>query len=117
MTVEAVVFDLGGVLAEFSGVATMRELAGIASDEELWQRIEDRISAHAVRDVRRSDEARKRDPEALFYVTTALIDIALRNTERTREVSYRLPAGDVRLPCVGELAVGLFLLRCHSVSR
>ena len=38
MTVEAVVFDLGGVLAEFSGVATMRELAGIASDEELWQR-------------------------------------------------------------------------------
>ncbi|HVS67980.1 MAG TPA: HAD family phosphatase [Mycobacteriales bacterium] len=38
MTVQAVVFDLGGVLAEFSGVATMRELARISSDEELWAR-------------------------------------------------------------------------------
>ncbi|HVV77502.1 MAG TPA: HAD family phosphatase [Mycobacteriales bacterium] len=38
MTVQAVVFDLGGVLAEFSGVATMRELAGIDSDAELWRR-------------------------------------------------------------------------------
>lgn len=35
---QAVVFDLGGVLAEFSGVATMRELAGIDSDDALWQR-------------------------------------------------------------------------------
>ena len=35
---EAVVFDLGGVLAEFNGVATMRELARISSDEELWAR-------------------------------------------------------------------------------
>jgi putative hydrolase of the HAD superfamily len=38
VTIEAVVFDLGGVLAEFSGVATMRELARISSDEELWRR-------------------------------------------------------------------------------
>lgn len=38
MPIAAVVFDLGGVLAEFSGVATMRELAGIRSDEELWER-------------------------------------------------------------------------------
>ena len=38
MTIQAVVFDLGGVLAEFSGVATMRELASISSDEELWAR-------------------------------------------------------------------------------
>ncbi|HVT65931.1 MAG TPA: HAD family phosphatase [Mycobacteriales bacterium] len=38
MRVEAVVFDLGGVLAEFSGVATMRDLAKISSDEELWAR-------------------------------------------------------------------------------
>jgi putative hydrolase of the HAD superfamily len=36
--VDAVVFDLGGVLAEFSGVLTMRELAGIDSDDELWRR-------------------------------------------------------------------------------
>lgn len=34
----AVVFDLGGVLAEVSGVATMRELARIDSDDELWRR-------------------------------------------------------------------------------
>jgi putative hydrolase of the HAD superfamily len=38
VSIEAVVFDLGGVLAEFSGVATMRELAQISSDEELWAR-------------------------------------------------------------------------------
>jgi putative hydrolase of the HAD superfamily len=38
VSVEAVVFDLGGVLAEFNGVATMRELARIESDEELWRR-------------------------------------------------------------------------------
>jgi putative hydrolase of the HAD superfamily len=36
--VAAVVFDLGGVLAEVAGVATMRELAGIGSDDELWRR-------------------------------------------------------------------------------
>jgi putative hydrolase of the HAD superfamily len=36
--VAAVVFDLGGVLAEVSGVATMRELSGIDSDDELWRR-------------------------------------------------------------------------------
>lgn len=34
----AVVFDLGGVLAEVSGVAVMRELANIDSDDELWRR-------------------------------------------------------------------------------
>ena len=38
MTIGAVVFDLGGVLAEVSGVAKMRELAGIDSDDELWRR-------------------------------------------------------------------------------
>ena len=31
-------FDLGGVLIELDGVASMRELTGIASDEELWRR-------------------------------------------------------------------------------
>lgn len=36
--VAAVVFDLGGVLAEVSGVATLRELARIDSDDELWRR-------------------------------------------------------------------------------
>jgi glucose-1-phosphatase len=36
--IDAVVFDLGGVLAEFSGVLTMRELAAIDSDDELWRR-------------------------------------------------------------------------------
>ena len=36
--VEAIVFDLGGVLAEFSGVMTLRELAAIDSDDELWRR-------------------------------------------------------------------------------
>jgi putative hydrolase of the HAD superfamily len=38
MPVSAVVFDLGGVLAEFSGVVTLRELAAIDSDDELWRR-------------------------------------------------------------------------------
>jgi putative hydrolase of the HAD superfamily len=38
VTVAAVVFDLGGVLAEVSGVAKMRELSGIESDDELWRR-------------------------------------------------------------------------------
>jgi hypothetical protein len=33
--VEAVIFDLGGVLADFGGVGPMRELAGINSDDEV----------------------------------------------------------------------------------
>jgi putative hydrolase of the HAD superfamily len=37
-TVKAVVFDLGGVLAEVSGVASLRAMAGIDSDEALWHR-------------------------------------------------------------------------------
>jgi glucose-1-phosphatase len=36
--VAAVAFDLGGVLADFGGVAPMRALAGIDSDAELWER-------------------------------------------------------------------------------
>jgi putative hydrolase of the HAD superfamily len=36
--IEAVVFDLGGVLAKVSGVATMRELSRLDSDEEMWRR-------------------------------------------------------------------------------
>jgi putative hydrolase of the HAD superfamily len=36
--VEAVIFDLGGVLADFGGVGPMRELAGINSDDEVWRR-------------------------------------------------------------------------------
>ena|SRR5581483_6458113 len=36
--VDAVVFDLGGVLVDFGGVAPMRELSGIDSDDELWRR-------------------------------------------------------------------------------
>jgi glucose-1-phosphatase len=35
---DVVVFDLGGVLAEFGGVARMRALSGIDDDEELWRR-------------------------------------------------------------------------------
>jgi putative hydrolase of the HAD superfamily len=34
--VEIVLFDLGGVLLEVGGVAPMRELSGIETDEELW---------------------------------------------------------------------------------
>lgn len=33
-----VLFDLGGVLIDFGGVASMKALAGITSDEELWRR-------------------------------------------------------------------------------
>jgi putative hydrolase of the HAD superfamily len=33
-----VVFDLGGVLAEFSGVVSLRELASIETDDEVWRR-------------------------------------------------------------------------------
>jgi putative hydrolase of the HAD superfamily len=36
--VKAVIFDLGGVLAEVTGVPTLRAMAGIDSDEELWRR-------------------------------------------------------------------------------
>jgi glucose-1-phosphatase len=36
--IEIVLFDLGGVLIEVGGVAPMRELAGIESDEALWAR-------------------------------------------------------------------------------
>ena len=35
---DVVVFDLGGVLAEFGGVERMRVLAGVDDDEELWRR-------------------------------------------------------------------------------
>ncbi len=36
--VDVVLFDLGGVLVDPGGVAEMRELSGIDSDEELWRR-------------------------------------------------------------------------------
>jgi putative hydrolase of the HAD superfamily len=36
--IDLVLFDLGGVLVELGGVTSMRELAGIASDDELWAR-------------------------------------------------------------------------------
>ena len=36
--VDVVVFDLGGVLAEFSGLERMRTLSRIDDDEELWRR-------------------------------------------------------------------------------
>jgi FMN phosphatase YigB (HAD superfamily) len=36
--IEVVLFDLGGVLVNFGGVAPMRALANISSDEELWDR-------------------------------------------------------------------------------
>ena len=35
---DLVLFDLGGVLIELSGVGAMRDLAGIGSDDELWER-------------------------------------------------------------------------------
>jgi len=35
---ELVLFDLGGVLIELRGVATMAELAGIDDEDELWRR-------------------------------------------------------------------------------
>ena len=37
-SVDVVLFDLGGVLIDFGGVGPMKELAGIASDEEVWRR-------------------------------------------------------------------------------
>jgi len=36
--IDMVLFDLGGVLIDFGGVAPMKELAGIESDDELWRR-------------------------------------------------------------------------------
>ena len=36
--IDVVLFDLGGVLIDFGGVDPMKELAGIATDDELWQR-------------------------------------------------------------------------------
>ena len=35
---DVVLFDLGGVLIDFGGVAPMRALSGIESDDELWHR-------------------------------------------------------------------------------
>jgi len=37
-TIDAVLFDLGGVLIELGGVRAMMELADIDTDDELWQR-------------------------------------------------------------------------------
>src|SRR3954467_10690873 len=37
-SIDIVLFDLGGVLIDFGGVAPMRELSGIESDDELWRR-------------------------------------------------------------------------------
>ena len=36
--IDAVVFDLGGVLAEFGGVERMRVLAGVDTSEQMWAR-------------------------------------------------------------------------------
>jgi glucose-1-phosphatase len=36
--ITAVIFDLGGVLAEVSGVQRLRAMAGIDSDEQVWHR-------------------------------------------------------------------------------
>lgn len=36
--VDVVIFDLGGVLADFGGVGPMRELAGLDTDDEVWVR-------------------------------------------------------------------------------
>jgi HAD superfamily hydrolase (TIGR01509 family) len=36
--IEVVVFDLGGVLADFGGLGPLRQMSGIQSDEELWRR-------------------------------------------------------------------------------
>ena len=35
---DLVLFDLGGVLIELSGVSAMRDLAGMDNDDELWER-------------------------------------------------------------------------------
>jgi len=36
--IDVVLFDLGGVLIDFGGVAPMKQLAEIESDDELWRR-------------------------------------------------------------------------------
>jgi hypothetical protein len=36
--IDVVLFDLGGVLVDFGGVAPMKELARIEDDDELWRR-------------------------------------------------------------------------------
>ena len=36
--IEIVLFDLGGVLIDVGGVSPMKQLAGIESDAELWER-------------------------------------------------------------------------------
>ncbi len=36
--IDLVLFDLGGVLIELGGVAALREMAGIAEDDMVWQR-------------------------------------------------------------------------------
>jgi glucose-1-phosphatase len=35
---DVVIFDLGGVLADFGGLGPLRQMSGIDSDEELWRR-------------------------------------------------------------------------------
>jgi glucose-1-phosphatase len=36
--VDFILFDLGGVLIELGGMATFQELAGLAGEEEMWER-------------------------------------------------------------------------------
>jgi len=36
--IEVVLFDLGGVLADFGGLGPLRQMSGIESDDELWRR-------------------------------------------------------------------------------
>jgi putative hydrolase of the HAD superfamily len=38
MSVDIVLFDLGGVLMDFGGVGPMKELSGIETDDEMWRR-------------------------------------------------------------------------------
>src|SRR3954454_8091925 len=38
MAVDVVVFDLGGVLAEFNGAAEMQRMGGISDPAEFWRR-------------------------------------------------------------------------------
>ncbi len=48
--IDVVLFDLGGVLMDFGGVGPMKALAGIAGDDELWDRW---LSCRWVRDFER----------------------------------------------------------------
>ena len=50
--IDIVLFDLGGVLIDFGGVAPMKALAGIESDDELWRRW---LSCRWVRSFERGD--------------------------------------------------------------